>query len=595
MLRPGGLFITREHDASPRLIPMLDLAHSIFNALTGVSPRANERERRGFRSVLEWRDIVQAAGLGDCMVYEIEKGDPTLDEMLVFSKGPVDSYIEVETESAAATTTTTITTTATTGGIGSGVKVPKVPAPTDAIASLQARIVPVLSSAPPALLALAKTAVAALLRFVRSIKPSLSGFLQTFTSASSRQLYPVEQLIASTVAPLEKMLTDVQPYLDKVDGCRTPGDQLIPKELNLIINALFAKAAAGKASMTELVVVGILRDLNAAVKGDDETEGKEAKEQVEAKDDSAGAAQPPLSPRGPPASFHQELARMVRALFVAMPSLRQPDLLRKAGFSERACAVGARFLGSEGALAPTHVITAMETYLDRQAWEEMRPALQEITDQPTQHTFLTSNLVNSKSPWCEFIMALLGSPKVRFSSSALMMAGWVGLSDFAQMWKVAQQTRKQKRPGDHSAAAPAAKLDREVKRRIQKALKTVMGRAVHKTRMGEDGLSTIRDVGEVIEVLVTKGSTIVDVTTAVRARVFQGNVLDMTKLNLDDLPGVPAREGAGYQLFDISRSLLGMGRAQAERVVTVSYTRHMDAEKIDLHGLQGRFCRVCYP
>ena len=36
VLRPSGLFIVREHDASPELMPMLDLAHSVFNAVTGM-------------------------------------------------------------------------------------------------------------------------------------------------------------------------------------------------------------------------------------------------------------------------------------------------------------------------------------------------------------------------------------------------------------------------------------------------------------------------------------------------------------------------------------------------------------------------------
>ena len=38
MLRPSGLFVTREHDASPELIPMLDLAHAVFNAVMEVDP-----------------------------------------------------------------------------------------------------------------------------------------------------------------------------------------------------------------------------------------------------------------------------------------------------------------------------------------------------------------------------------------------------------------------------------------------------------------------------------------------------------------------------------------------------------------------------
>merc|ERR1711871_278065 len=37
ILRPGGLFVFREHDAEPKIIPLLDLAHSVFNAVLGVS------------------------------------------------------------------------------------------------------------------------------------------------------------------------------------------------------------------------------------------------------------------------------------------------------------------------------------------------------------------------------------------------------------------------------------------------------------------------------------------------------------------------------------------------------------------------------
>ena len=35
VLRPGGLFMVREHNAVEDLIPALDLAHSIFNVVTG--------------------------------------------------------------------------------------------------------------------------------------------------------------------------------------------------------------------------------------------------------------------------------------------------------------------------------------------------------------------------------------------------------------------------------------------------------------------------------------------------------------------------------------------------------------------------------
>ena len=65
ILRPGGIFITREHD----LIPMLDCAHMVFNAVLNVSAQDESTERRGFRPLAHWRAIVQACGFRDTMVY----------------------------------------------------------------------------------------------------------------------------------------------------------------------------------------------------------------------------------------------------------------------------------------------------------------------------------------------------------------------------------------------------------------------------------------------------------------------------------------------------------------------------------------------
>ena len=86
ILRPGGLFIVREHDAVDALMPMLDLAHSVFNVVGGVSLRDERNEIRAFRPLLEWRRIVESAGFVDTMLYEVEEGDPTWDEMMAFCK-----------------------------------------------------------------------------------------------------------------------------------------------------------------------------------------------------------------------------------------------------------------------------------------------------------------------------------------------------------------------------------------------------------------------------------------------------------------------------------------------------------------------------
>ncbi|CAD7923539.1 unnamed protein product [Amoebophrya sp. A120] len=123
VLRPGGWFVFREHNlvlipesgSGPRPrassctttsrtakrrnknepcleqppgvgVEMLDLAHSVFNAVTGVAEEHEVREIRAFRPVREWRDICTNVGFEDAMLFEIEPGDCTWDEMLLFCK-----------------------------------------------------------------------------------------------------------------------------------------------------------------------------------------------------------------------------------------------------------------------------------------------------------------------------------------------------------------------------------------------------------------------------------------------------------------------------------------------------------------------------
>jgi len=106
ILAPGGVFIFREHDMRVESsldseeksqlchlghapIEMLDLAHSVFNAVTGASERDERDEIRAFRSIQEWRVLVGILSnneLEDGMLYDIEEGDCTWDEMICFVK-----------------------------------------------------------------------------------------------------------------------------------------------------------------------------------------------------------------------------------------------------------------------------------------------------------------------------------------------------------------------------------------------------------------------------------------------------------------------------------------------------------------------------
>merc|ERR1711971_338254 len=65
---------------------MGDVAHSTFNAVTGVSANDNRNEIRAFRPILEWRRIIESVGFTDTYLYEMEPGDPTIDEMMCYYK-----------------------------------------------------------------------------------------------------------------------------------------------------------------------------------------------------------------------------------------------------------------------------------------------------------------------------------------------------------------------------------------------------------------------------------------------------------------------------------------------------------------------------
>jgi len=87
MLRPGGVFIIREHNAEGAGVAAIaDLAHSTFNAVTGASEAEEAAEVRAFRPLKAWRALLEAAGFVDARVYECQADDPTVDIMMAFVK-----------------------------------------------------------------------------------------------------------------------------------------------------------------------------------------------------------------------------------------------------------------------------------------------------------------------------------------------------------------------------------------------------------------------------------------------------------------------------------------------------------------------------
>jgi SAM-dependent methyltransferase len=104
VLRPGGIFLLRDHDASTeRMKTFVNVVHSVFNA--GLPPGRVSLEDelnhvRNFRGLDEWTSLLEYCGFervdgGPCIV----KGDPTDNGMIMFRKiATTEEEIAIEEE-----------------------------------------------------------------------------------------------------------------------------------------------------------------------------------------------------------------------------------------------------------------------------------------------------------------------------------------------------------------------------------------------------------------------------------------------------------------------------------------------------------------
>jgi FAD/FMN-containing dehydrogenase/SAM-dependent methyltransferase len=86
-LRPGGLFILRDHDVTDGYMrAMASLAHAVFNAGLGTAWETNAAELRHFRPVDEWVEILGRHGLEPVGPRLLQAQDPTLNVLLAFRR-----------------------------------------------------------------------------------------------------------------------------------------------------------------------------------------------------------------------------------------------------------------------------------------------------------------------------------------------------------------------------------------------------------------------------------------------------------------------------------------------------------------------------
>jgi FAD/FMN-containing dehydrogenase len=87
VLRPGGLFILRDHDVKDeRMRAFVALAHTVFNAGLGETWEANAKERRHFAPIAHWGQVLARAGLHDSGARLAQEHDPSDNLLMSFVK-----------------------------------------------------------------------------------------------------------------------------------------------------------------------------------------------------------------------------------------------------------------------------------------------------------------------------------------------------------------------------------------------------------------------------------------------------------------------------------------------------------------------------
>ena len=432
ILRPSGVFLVREHDATEELIPMLDMAHSIFNAVTGV-PLADERvEIRAFRPILEWRRIIEAAGFVDAMVYEMEKGDPTLDEMMVYMKPATAS-----SSSTGGNSTPLPPLASTLASLAPSHPQPPRPlalhatAPPPAPPSMPPQVSLFFDSGPPALLDFLRVAQAALEQAIPQLESFLLGRLEAAGDERPSMLTP--ERVHALFTPLHTVVCRFGPVLSHVQPLPGLASQLPLEEAFLLVRGLLAKEAVGDVSSPlERMVIETLKDYakSFGVELAEKEEGGAASSSsitaatdavvasaaatVETEAATAGLPRPmaaasscTVAASDAPEVSAADVQALLERLLAAKPELGSPDMLERAGFPPRAISMIVSQLDGVGVPA---VSEAISKKLDTRAFTELRSALEPLmwAGSPPLSYNRPGGIQEAGSHWSKAAMAVLG-------------------------------------------------------------------------------------------------------------------------------------------------------------------------------------------
>ena len=482
ILRPGGLFIVREHDASPELYPTLYLAHSVFNAVTGRTLQEEKTERRNFRSILEWRKIIQSAGFKDTFLYEIEKGDPTVDEMMCFSKGSIEPTKYHGTKSSPNDVSHLRSSLV---GI----------LPKEAAYTLDA----IIQEGPNVVLQFSKTIIDTILENANNLLIWSDYMAKTF--ATSGQEYIFTQAKDQYVIPILEMANVFRQTLETAEVDLNDNFELIPREFIALIKALIKKGKDGNASATELVLIGFITDAQQGIAGLADTSSVDTgNEEVDACTNVCFNSNSVLTPRQdgqigsdvdsnpacdqfcalpiivdsslsePPNTNNNQLEtnsfeynyiyEKMQTLLGRHPYMKDIRTFTKvSGIPKQIQRIMKTGLGGGNTITPEIITRQLLTYGDARSWKEIRRPLEEVIQSPNSNIFTLSALDNQRSAWYRAAMALLGSSHIQLNSYTITFATFAGMKKYVDMWQTAQKIRRTKPALDDSS--PSHQVQKE--------------------------------------------------------------------------------------------------------------------------------------
>eukprot|EP00927_Polykrikos_kofoidii_P039712 TRINITY_DN34044_c0_g1_i1.p1 TRINITY_DN34044_c0_g1~~TRINITY_DN34044_c0_g1_i1.p1 ORF type:complete len:1636 (-),score=267.52 TRINITY_DN34044_c0_g1_i1:22-4929(-) len=523
ILRPGGVFILREHDASPELMDVLDLAHSIFNAFTGVAAEEESNERRAFRPVMEWRAILEHFGFVDALVYEMEPGDVTVDEMLCFVK-PTSASGGLER----------------TGGLAKTTSANPAPPPPRTV-QIPEGYLAVMNEIPPVLCTFVRDALEKLLvkvfPYIRRQLEILGGSLASGLELDSLKLaskVSLEFLQAAQKIVENFSLLFERAKVQEFNSASFPLHDFFPPELFLIPAALKAKASREKAAPSEILILGAFERLEKMMGGVAEESAQSEPSQTAANridPEQLLALLSKLAKRVPELQHAEEITRRLGLTASQSKNIR-PWL---ASFCSLLREMNAETTPSE---ETRQRVSELAAWMDPFSWTKLSEAFEtqfSVSDEKgdgasnsfpelKREAVLGVGPLGKTNVWHLAAVAFLGSPRLTLTSTARVGASLAGLGDFVKLFDYSQKEGRRLRASDVDLRRAAALDDA-----LYRSMLGIFS-ASQSVEMDHDSIRDLEDVAEVIS--ATFGYTSitarpVDVTDIVK-KTLRGTTLRLT-------------------------------------------------------------------